>query len=198
MANNIVTGEGRFSYAHLTAPQPGLNGGAAKYRTLLLIPKSDTATYNALSAAMEEAVAAGVSSKWGGKRPKLLKNPPLQDGDGIKASNGEEFGPEAKGCWVLTASSSEDHKPQGFKQVGTKAVPVEPSEVYSGMYGKLLVSFYPYAAQGNNGIACSLNGYLKTRDGEAFGGGAPATAADFGLTDGSADFLPADDDLGGI
>ena len=193
MANSICTGEGRFSYAFLTKPQPGLNGGAAKYRTLLLIPKTDTATYEALMAGIEEAIQSGISTKWNGKRPKMLKNSPLQDGDLPKESNGEDWGPEAKGCWVLRASCDEDHKPQGYKQVGGKGIPIEPSEVYSGMYGKLLVQFFPYSAQGNNGVSCGLNGFLKTRDGEAFGGGAPATAADFGLQDGSSDFLPADD-----
>ncbi|MDO5549279.1 MAG: DUF2815 family protein [Eubacteriales bacterium] len=193
MSTALITGEGRFSYAHLTKPQPGMNGGAAKYRVTLLIPKSDTDTYNALKAAMDEAINTGISSKWNGKRPKLLKNSPLQDGDGVKESNGEEFGPECKGCWVLRASCDEDKKPVGYKQVGKRAIPLEPSEIYSGMYGKLKVHFYPYSSSGNNGISCSLDGYLKTKDGEAFGGGAPATAADFGLEDGSADFMPADD-----
>lgn len=197
MANNVVTGEGRFSYTYLNKPAEGMNGSAAKYRTKFLIPKSDTATVDALNEAMEKAVQEGIQDKWSGKRPKKFRNWPLQDGDGAREFDGEEFGEECKGCWVLSASAREDHKPMGYKQVGKKGVPVEPSDVYAGMYGKLLVSFYPYANSGNNSIACSLNGFLKTRDGEAFGGGAPATAADFGLESGAADF-EVEDDLGDI
>lgn len=195
---NICTGEGRFSYTFLTKAAEGMNGGEPKFRTKFLIPKEDTATVEALNAAMQQAVEEGVQNKWQGKKPKKFRNWPMQDGDGVREFDGEEFGDECKGCWVLSASANEDHKPNGYKQVGKKAVPIEPSEVYAGMYGKLLVSFYPYANSGNNSIACSLNGYLKTRDGEAFGGGAPATAADFGLESGAADFEEFDDDLGGI
>ena len=184
---NLCTGQGRFSYAFLTKPAEGMNGGAAKFRSKFLIPKEDTRTKEAIDNAIAEAIERGKKDKWNGKAPKKFRNFPIQDGDGVREFDGEPFGEECHGHWVLSCSANEEHKPVGYKQVGNKAVPVEPSEVYSGMYGKVLISFYPYSASGNNGIACSLNGYLKTRDGDAFSESAPATAADFGL-EADADF----------
>ncbi len=63
----VVTGEIRFSYAHLFEPQ-SINGSKPKYSLSVLIPKTDTATITAIEKAIDAAIDAGVA-KFGGKRP---------------------------------------------------------------------------------------------------------------------------------
>ena len=57
---------------------------------------------------------------------------------------------------------------------------INQSEVYSGMYGRVNVTFFPYAFGGKKGIGCGLGQVQKLRDGEALGGSAPTAAQAFG------------------
>ena len=99
----VTTGKVRLSYCHVWEPQAPLNGqGEAKYSVTILIPKTDTATLNAIYAEMQMAEQQGVASKWNGVKPPIVKNP-LYDGDGVRPS-GEPFGDECKGHMVITAS----------------------------------------------------------------------------------------------
>lgn len=61
------------------------------------------------------------------------------------------------------------------------------SEVYSGVYGRVSISFYAFTSSGNKGIACGLNNLQKIRDGEPLGGKTSAES-DF-ATDDDDDFL---------
>lgn len=47
----------------------------------------------------------------------------------------------------------------------------EPSELFSGCYGRAIINFYGYDTQGNKGISAGLNGIMKLHDGEPLGGG---------------------------
>ena len=70
MANNnsktkVITGMNtRLSYFHGWEPV-SINGGAEKYSVSVLIPKDDTATVNAINAAIEAVIQAGIA-KFGG------------------------------------------------------------------------------------------------------------------------------------
>ena len=57
---------------------------------------------------------------------------------------------------------------------------IDPNEFYSGCYGRASVTFYPYNASGNKGIACGLNNVQKQEEGDRLGGGTSA-AADFAI-----------------
>ena len=73
MANNnsktkVITGMNtRLSYFHGWEPV-SINGGAEKYSVSVLIPKDDTATVNAINAAIDAAIEEGIA-KFGGKKP---------------------------------------------------------------------------------------------------------------------------------
>ena len=57
----VTTGKVRLSYCHVWEPQAPLNGqGEAKYSVTILIPKTDTATLNAIYAEMQMAEQQGV------------------------------------------------------------------------------------------------------------------------------------------
>lgn len=139
---SVTTGKVRLSYCHVWQPQTPQNGGDPKYSVTILIPKSDAATVNALFQEMEQAKQAGVANVWGGTLPPIVKIP-LYDGDGVRPS-GEAFGPECKGCMVITASSKS--QPQ---VVDLNVQPIlNQAEVYSGCYGRVSLNFFAYNQAG--------------------------------------------------
>lgn len=163
-ATQITTGKVRFSYAHLFTPRASLDGGPSKYSVTLLIPKSDKATLTKINAAMEAARNA-FTTKTGKKLPAKLPST-LHDGD-LTRDNGEEFGPECKGCYVMTVSSN---NPPVI--VDANKVPItNPQELYSGCYGRAIINFYVYDYMSKRGISAGLNGIMKLYDGEPLAGG---------------------------
>ena len=165
----------RFSYLHCWEPD-SVNGGDPKYSVSAIIPKSDTKTVNAIKAAIEQAKKDSVS-KWGGKVPANLKFP-LRDGD-IDRPDDEAYA----GCYFFNANSR-----QAPQVVDSKVQPIlDQSEVYSGCYGKISVTFYGYNSNGNRGIAAGLGNIQKLKDGESLGG--RTSAADDFQTEDDEDFL---------
>jgi len=165
----------RFSYLHCWEPD-SVNGSEPKYSVSAIVPKSDTKTINAIKAAIEQAKKDSVS-KWGGKVPGNLKLP-LRDGD-IDRPDDEAYA----GCYFFNANSR-----QAPQVVDSKVQPIlDQSEVYSGCYGKISVTFYGYNSNGNRGIAAGLGNIQKLKDGESLGG--RTSAADDFQTEDEDDFL---------
>lgn len=173
MASNtqVTTGKARFSYEHIFAPASS-NGGDPKYSVTLLIPKSDARTVSKIKAAMEAAKTNYLEKGTKNTLPKNLKNV-IHDGDGERP-NGGEYGPECKGCWVLTASS----KNAPLVVDSFKNPIIDQKEIYSGCYGRAVINFYVYDNSGSKGIAAGLNGVMKLSDGEPLSG-AVITDADW-------------------
>ena len=170
-ATQVTTNEIRLSYAHLMTPYANQPGQEEKYSVTLLIPKADTATKAAIDAAMAAAIQEGIAGRWGGVKPAQPATP-LYDGDGVRA-NGEAFGPECKGHWVMTASSK-----QRPELVDRNLQPIiDATEVYSGMYARVCINFFAYANNGRKGIGCGLGPVQKVRDGEPLGGRVTAAEA---------------------
>lgn len=178
-ATQVITEKVRLSFVHLFTPYAHQPGQEAKYSCTVLVPKTDTVTKAKIDAAIEAARQEGLARTWGGAAPPNLPIP-VYDGDGVRP-NGEAFGPECKGCWVFTAGSK-----QAPQVVDASVSPIlDQSEIYSGIYGRVSVNFFPYFAAGRKGIGCGLNNVQKLADGEPLGGrttaaedfGAPQTAA---------------------
>lgn len=178
MANNnpqhVVTGRVRLSYANLLQPYAHQNGDEPKYSTTILLPKADIATKQRIDAAVNAAIETGISSRWNGVRPPQIAIP-IHDGDGVRPSDGMPFGDECKGHWVFTASSK--YAPE-IVDLSLNPI-INQSEVYSGMYARVSVQFFPYAHSGKKGIGCGLGNVQKLEDGEPLGGRTSA-ADDFG------------------
>ena len=165
----------RFYYLHCWEPD-SVNGGDPKYSVSAIIPKSDTKTINAIKAAVEQAKKDSIS-KWGGKIPANLKLP-LRDGD-IDRPDDEAYA----NSYFFNANSR-----QAPQVVDSHVQPIlDQSEVYSGCYGKISVTFYGYNSNGNRGIAAGLGNIQKLRDGESLGG--RTTAAEDFETEEDEDFL---------
>jgi hypothetical protein len=164
-ATQITTGKVRFSFVHLFTPQTFADGGPAKYGVTLLIPKADKATLAKIKTAIEAAKTAFLARNPGKKLPKELPST-LWDGDGVRQS-GDEFGPECKGCYVMTVSTT---KPPVI--VDSNKLPItDANELYSGCYGRAVINFYVYDYMGKRGVSAGLNGVMKLHDGEPLAGG---------------------------
>lgn len=174
---NVTTGEVRMSYAHLFKPYAAMPNQEEKYSVTVLVPKADVDTMGRIQAAIDAAKQRGVSEKWNGQCPPIVQSP-VYDGDGVRPSDGMPFGPECKGHWVFTASAKQDYPPEIVDR-GSNPI-INQSEVYSGMYGRVNVNFFPYTFGGKKGIGCGLNCVQKTRDGEPLSGNRVTAAQAFG------------------
>ena len=168
---SVTTGKVRLSYCHIWEPYAADPGADPRYSVTILIPKTDTVTLNAIHGEMAAAEQRGITEKWGGTKPPVVKTP-LYDGDGVRPS-GEPFGEECRGHMVMTASSRD--------QPAVVDLQVRPvlsrSEVYSGCYARVSLDFFAYAQSGNRGIGCGLNAVQKISDGEALAGRVSAQEA---------------------
>ncbi|MFV0528471.1 MAG: DUF2815 family protein [Lachnospiraceae bacterium] len=180
---NVTTGEVRLSYVHLFKPYAYQPGQEEKFQATILLPKSDVATKARIDAAIEAAKQKGAGGSWNGIIPPVVPLP-IYDGDGVRPSDGIAFGPECRGCWVFTASAKADYPPEIVDQRGNPIL--NQSDIYSGVYGKVNVTFFPYSFGGKKGIGCGLGPVMKTKDGESLGGSAPSAAQAFGVQAGTA------------
>lgn len=163
MSTKVVTGKVRFSFCHIFEPQEPQGGGDPKYSVTLLIPKSDTATLGKIKEAIAEA-RENFCKRNGANALPAKPNHTLHDGDGVRDS-GDPYGPECKGCYVITVSSKQ--KPvivDSFRNPVT-----DPAEVYSGCYGRASINFYGYSQAGKKGVSAGLLSIQKLHDGEPFG-----------------------------
>lgn len=169
-STKVVTGKVRFSYVNIFKARSFQQGQDEKYSICLLIDKRDKATLSKIKAAIEAAKKQGISDKWGGKLPANLKLP-LRDGDAERA----EEAPEYEGMYFLNANSNQ--KP-GIVDADLNEI-LDPTEVYSGCYGRASINFFPFNSNGNKGIAVGLNNIQKLEDGEPLGASRASAEEDF-------------------
>ena len=151
----------RLSYAHLWEPD-SINGSEPKYSVSCIIDKNDKETIAKIKKAIEVAKDEA-KGKWGGNRPE----------DEAYADS-----------MFLNANSK-----QAPQIVDRQVQPIlDQSEVYSGCYGRVSITFYAYNSNGNKGIAAGLGNVQKLRDGEPLGSRANAKD-EFEAVDAEDDFL---------
>jgi hypothetical protein len=180
----IITGVCRLSYANIWQAK-SINGGAPKYSTSVLIPKSDTKTIAKVKAAIQAAYEEGEGKLKGNSKsaPSLASlKTPLRDGD-TERPDDEAYA----GHWFLNANSN---TAPGVVDANREPI-YDTSEIYSGVYARVSLTFYAFNSNGNRGIACGLQNIQKVRDGESLGGKSRAEDDfddDFKAVDGE-DFL---------
>lgn len=170
MANStrVITGKVRFSFVNVFEAKAFGEGQEAKYSVQLLIPKSDVGTISRIKKAIDAAAQKGLMSKFGGKMPAVLKTT-LKDADVDTDLDGEVFAQKwdyTAGHYIINVSSRV--KPQ---IVDADLQPIiDPTEFYSGCFGRASINFFAYNANGNKGISAGLNNLQKLEDGEPLGG----------------------------
>lgn len=168
MATKFVTPKVRLSFCFINKPRMN-DRQEEKFSVTILVPKSETGWLKTFRAAELEAA----QKKFPGKPEAFYKaiKSVLHDGDGLRPT-GEPFGPECKGCWVFTASTSD--RP-GCVDENLQPL-MEP--IKSGDYGRVSVNMYGFDTAGNRGVAAGLNNVQLLERGESLGGRTDA-ATDF-------------------
>lgn len=159
----VVTNEVRLSYLNCWEPK-SINGSDPKYSSSIIIAKTDTETVKAINEAIRAAYENGLAKLKGtsAKAPTLASiRSPLRDGDVERPDD-----PAYAGSWFLSANSK--NAPQVVDLKCNRIT--ESSDMYSGVYARVVLSFYAYNTSGNRGIAVGLGNLQKTRDGEPLGG----------------------------
>lgn len=176
----VVTGEVRLSYCHLFEAHTSFENQPAKFSTVILVPKKDTKTIQAIKRAQAAALELGKATKFGGAIPKNWKNT-FRDGD---EEADLEKNPEYAGHWFMTVSNQT--RP-GIVDQAVNAI-MDQTEVYSGCYARVSLNAFPFNSNGSKGVSFGLNNVQKLRDGEPFGNISKAED-DFSPVEG--DFSPA-------
>lgn len=177
MANNnpahVVLTNVRLSYVNLLSPKAGQNGGDPKYSCTVLVPKMPGDNRAKIDAAIR-AAAEKARAKHGAAFPAQPKVS-VHDGDGVRPSDNQPFGPECKGCWVFTASSKV--RPR-IVDLNLQDI-LDSTQIYSGMYANVGVTFFGYNAGTNKGIGVGLENIQKIADGEPLGDSRASADDDF-------------------
>lgn len=167
LSTKVVTGKVRFSFANVFEPRAFGENQTPKYSVMLLIPKSDVGTIERCKKAIDAAAQKGLTTKFGGKLPIVLKTT-LKDADKDTDQDGEVF----KDKWDYTAGHyiinvSSKNAPQ---IVDANRNPIiNPVDFYSGCYGRASINFFAFNNNGNKGISAGLNNLQKLEDGESLG-----------------------------
>ena len=133
-----------------------------------------------VNAAIEEAARV----KWKDKAALLLKGARAKDKVCLRDGDYKAKYDGYPGNWILGANcpggdtEAECAKPQVFDK--NRVLITEPAKnpIYSGCYVNALIEFYADSRFGD-GVFCKLVGVQFFKDGDAFSGGAPASADDF-------------------
>lgn len=160
LSTQVKTGLVRFSYPHLFKPKASRPGQEPKFSLSIIIPKSDKKTIKDIKRAIENAKLLG-KEKWKGKIPAVIKTT-FHDGDIEKPED-----PAYENAYYVSCSS---YKKPPVIDADRNAIHDE-NDLYPGCYGRVLLNFYPYDADGSKGIAAGLNGVQLLEEGERLGGG---------------------------
>lgn len=162
----FVLKEHRLSYVHLKTPVAFEDGATPKYGVTVLIAKDHDDV-----ARIEDVIASAYEAN----KQTLFKGLPLtstkmwyplRDGDeyadeqAAKGKDGEAY----RGHMYLKATTS--NQPNVFDAMGEDVIDLD--EVYSGCYGRISITCWPYAKKGQ-GFTFFLNSVKKTEDGEPLG-----------------------------
>lgn len=158
----VVTGLVRLSYPNLFEPK-SINGSGPKYSAAFIIPKSDKETIAKIEKAVQAALEEGKSKKFGGKIPnKATLKLPLRDGDTDRDED-----PAYADAFFVNANATKRYPPVVVDRARQEIL--DESEVYSGCYVRASLGFYAFNTSGNKGVACSLRGIQKIKEGEPLG-----------------------------
>lgn len=160
---HVVLTNVRLSYTHLTEPWSSPGSDKKRYGATILVPKTSVENKAKIDAAIRAATESA-RTKYGAAFPVQPKHS-VHDGDGVRPSDGQPFGPECRGCWVFTAGS--DIRPKVVD--GNRQEILDPTAIYSGMYANVGISFFGYNNPQNKGIGVSLDNVQKIADGEPLG-----------------------------
>lgn len=197
----------RLSFPKIIHPESfkGADGKDSKprYSASFLIPKSDTATINAIKAKLLETAVA----KWGPDDGAVeLKR--LIGANKVCFVDGDNLGYDGyAGHYALRTSSTPDYPPTLVDEYAKEMDRNDPKaamKFYAGCYVNVIIRFWAQGAESGFGkrLNANLGGVQFARDGEAFGGGrvkadafTPMEPVNAFTTDGKDAVAPTVDDM---
>lgn len=148
----------RVSYVRINEPYVGKNGNE-KYSLTCIIDKTDTETIDKINAAIQEAFAKGIATKWNDSAPENAYIP-LKDGDKERPEDAAYVG-------KLFLAASNSRKPD---LVDRNVNDIEDrSRVYSGCYCNVVLDMYPFKSDALAGVAAELGAIQLVSEGEQLG-----------------------------
>lgn len=160
--------------------------GPFQYRSTFLIPAGDKQKTD-----MDAVIEQVAKDKWGAKAEAILKqifaagNKCCWVNGDSKAYNGYA------GNWALTATRNQDDGRPLVVDRGKNPIAASDGKIYSGAYVNGIVEVWAQDNSFGKAIRATLSTVQWVKDGESFGGAAPASAD--GLDDLGSDY--DDDDL---
>lgn len=140
---------------------------------------------------LREAELAVANDAWKGNGAKILatlegSKKSIRDGD-LRVNKAGDVYEGYAGNWYVTAKSPT--RPLLVDQ-NRVAVTEEDGTIYSGCYVNAIVELYANTQPTKKGVFAGLKGVQFVKDGDAFGGSAPAAANEFDVVEGAdaADF----------
>lgn len=164
----VVTNMVRLSYAYVWEPK-SING-VEKYSVSIIIDEDDKDTLEKINRGVDAAIEEGVKKFPNYVAEKSLLKLPLRKGDEM-----EEDAYKSK--FFINASSV--IQPQIVDR-NLKFI-LNHDEVYSGVFARVSLRFYPFNKGGNVGVGCGLLNIQKVADGDRLVGSRSSAKEDFNV-----------------
>ena len=171
--------------------KPEQVNGEGQYRrgAVLLIPEDDPQ-----KAMLDKVIEDAIAAKWPDAKKRAPIVAELQKKDRICFRDGNDKAEKYDGfagMWALSANGKGGDTPEEAGQVilldqAKQPLTVASGKPYAGCYVNASVEVWVQDNQWGKRVNCTLRGVQFVRDGDAFGGGAPASADEFeAVTDGA-------------
>jgi len=157
------TPEGRMQYPNLLEARKNDLNGRMEFGVVLIFDQ------NADMNDLKRVITNVAKEKWGDKLPEGFRSP-------LRQGNVDRVGKDEYVDKVFINVKTQ-YKP-GIVNHNVEPI-MDPTEIYSGCYGKATVTAYAYDKMGNRGVSLSLQNIQKTRDGEPITGSRITAEAEF-------------------
>ena len=183
----------RFSYLNAHAPKRNRESGKDECSVTLLIPENSPEAKE-IDAIIKDIIQKDFVSQNKPYNPAKFWNP-LRDPRKDVKNNGQPYGPETKGFYVLSCKTGNDVNTKEViipevvgttKDVGGKFVRLSSKEIKSGDWGRASVTFVPFDKNGG-GVSCYFSKLQLVKVGESLGAGQTTAENDFDQFDNADD-----------
>lgn len=179
----------RFSYLNAHVPKRNRESGKDECSVTLLIPENSPEVKE-ISKIIDDIIQKDfVAQKKPYNAAKFWN--PLRDPRKDVKNNGQPYGPETKGFYVLSCKTGNDATTGEVilpdvvgttKDAENKYIRLSAKEIKSGDWGRASVTFVPFEKNGG-GVSCYFSKLQLVKQGESLGAGQTSAEDDFSAFD---------------
>lgn len=182
MATRIRLDNVRIAFPHIFEPQESDEGGSPSYSAAFILPP-DHPQLDAVRAAMKEAAKS--FKKWDGKAEAMYKQVEASGKLALHDGNSKADLSGYAGNMFVNSRARETEPPKVLNRDRTPLTARE-GRIYSGCYVNAVLQFWVQDNTYGKRINAQLCGVQFEADGDAFGGGRPASEDEFEASGGDA------------